>query len=175
MMMRMLAAGGIPILADGVREADVSNPRGYFEFEGVKELDKGAHDPAWLHDARGHAVKIISFLLTWLPENHNYLVIFMRRDLDEVAASQRQMLARRGESEAEGEAESTRAMYAGHLAQVERFLARRPCFSTLHVPYAETVTDPQATANRVAAALGRSLDTAAMAAAVDASLYRNRA
>jgi hypothetical protein len=59
MAMRMLEAGGMPILQDGIRTADISNPRGYYEFEPVKELDKRG-DVTWLADARGKAVKIIS-------------------------------------------------------------------------------------------------------------------
>jgi hypothetical protein len=33
MMMKMLEAGGVPIMTDGVREADRDNPKGYFEVE----------------------------------------------------------------------------------------------------------------------------------------------
>ena len=98
MMMRVLAAGGVPTMVDGIRTADVSNPNGYFEFEPVKGLDK-AGDLAWLPEARGKAVKIISFLLTHLPETYDYQVLFMHRDLAEVMASQRKMLAQRGEPE----------------------------------------------------------------------------
>lgn len=177
MMMRMLEAGGVPIVADGVREADVSNPRGYFELEAVKDLDKPGRPLPWLPPARGRAVKIISFLLTWLPEDYDYQVIFMDRDLDEVLASQQQMLERRGEAPADAarEAAAVRATYESHLAQVRRFLGVRRCFSTLTISYREAVADPAGTAARVAAFLGRRLDTAAMTAAVDASLYRNRA
>lgn len=177
MMMRMLEAGGVPIVADGVREADVSNPRGYFELEAVKDLDKPGRPLPWLPPARGRAVKIISFLLTWLPEDYDYQVIFMDRDLDEVLASQQQMLERRGEAPADAarEAATVRATYESHLAQVRRFLGVRRCFSTLTISYREAVADPAGTAARVAAFLGRRLDTAAMAAAVEASLYRNRA
>src|SRR5213593_4363024 len=96
MAMKMLEAGGMPILADGIRTPDISNPKGYYEFEPVKGLDKGG-DVAWLAEARGKAVKIISFLLTWLPEHYDYRVIFMQRDLREVLASQNAMLAHRGE------------------------------------------------------------------------------
>ena len=176
MMMRMLEAGGLRILADGVREADVSNPRGYFELEAVKDLDKPGRPLPWLPEARGRAVKIISFLLTWLPEDHDYQVIFMDRDLDEVLASQQQMLERRGEAPAGAarEAAAMRATYESHLTQVRRFLGVRSCFSTLTVSYRDAVADPPGTAARVAAFLGRRLDTAAMAQAVEASLYRNR-
>ncbi len=173
MMMRMLEAGGVGPLADGVRTADISNPKGYFEFEPVKDLEAARGNVPWLPEARGKAVKIISFLLTWLPEDFNYQVIFMQRDLDEVLASQQQMLARRGEG-ADGSGAS-REVFQSHLAQVERFMAARPCFQTLYVPYREAVAAPEATAATVARFLGRSMDTAAMAKAVEASLYRNRA
>ena len=171
MAMRMLAAGGMSLMTDGERGADGSNPHGYFELEQVKTLDK-AGPTGWLAEARGQGVKIISFLLTWLPEDFNYQVIFMQRDLDEVLASQQQMLARRGEAAESG---TSREVFEAHLAQVERFMAARPCFETLHVPYREAVAAPVATAATVARFLGRSMDTAAMAKAVEASLYRNRA
>ncbi len=62
MMMKMLEAGGLPVLIDGIRTADSDNPKGYYEFERVKQLDKG--DTAWVdnvsHDSsadmvRGHS------------------------------------------------------------------------------------------------------------------------
>ena len=95
MMMQMLHAGGLEILTDAVRTPDGSNPKGYFELEAVKDLDKGG-SPAWLAAARGKAVKIVSSLVRWLPESHDYQVIFMQRNLDEVVASQNKMLADRG-------------------------------------------------------------------------------
>ena len=42
LMMNMLRAGGVPIVADGLRTADDDNPKGYFELERVKQL-VGAH------------------------------------------------------------------------------------------------------------------------------------
>jgi hypothetical protein len=175
MMMKMLAAGGVAIVADGVRAADDSNPRGYFEFEPVKDLDKPGTDRAWLREARGKAVKIISFLVTWLPEEANYDVIVMDRDLDEVLASQQQMLARRGQAGDVGADARARETLAAHLAQLDRFLARRGCFRALRVSYAAAIAQPAQTAERVARFLGRRLDVQAMAAAVERDLYRNRA
>lgn len=173
MMMRMLEAGGVVPLQDGVRAADDSNPRGYFEFEPVKELDKDG-DRSWLPAARGKAVKIISFLLTWLPEDHNYAVIFMQRHADEIIASQHAMLAARGEAVTEGDAARSRELFRTHLAQVERFMAGRACFRVLPVQYHEVVAAPALAAAQVAAFLGRPLDTAAMARSVEGQLYRNR-
>src|SRR5271155_5970790 len=93
LMMQMLAAGGMPILSDGERQADVDNPRGYLEWERVKQLPK---DPSCIAEAEGKAVKVISLLLLSLPEGHEYRVIFMHRPLPEVLASQDVMMRNRG-------------------------------------------------------------------------------
>jgi len=170
--MQMLDAGGLPVVTDGLRSADTSNPRGYFELERVKELDKPG-DRAWLAAARGKAVKIVSFLLTYLPENYDYQVILMQRDLDEVLASQNAMLEDRGEARGANDGRM-RALYEDHLAQVRRFLARRPCFSTLTVDYAGVLAAPREEATRINAFLGGRLDVERMAAVADRSLYRNR-
>src|SRR5262245_34269287 len=95
MMMKILEAGGLPVLTDALRTADDDNPKGYYEYERVKQLDKG--DQAWLAEAEGKVVKVISALLTQLPATHQYRVIFMQRKLAEVLASQRKMLIHRGE------------------------------------------------------------------------------
>ncbi len=173
MMMRMLEAGGVAPLQDGVRGADDSNPKGYFEYEPVKALDRGG-DVSWLPGARGRAVKVISFLLTWLPENYNYQVIFMHRHPDEIIASQQAMLKARGEVVSEGDADRSREVFRGHLAQVERFMANRACFSVLPLQYDRVVAAPDVAAGAVAAFLGRRLDTTAMARSVERELYRNR-
>ena len=89
MLMKMLEAGGLKPLTDRVRAADEDNPKGYYEFERVKRLEK---DKEWLPEARGRAVKIISMLLKHLPPGFSYKILFMLRSMDEVLASQTQML-----------------------------------------------------------------------------------
>lgn len=172
MAMKMLDAGGLPVVTDGHRAADASNPRGYYEFEPVKDLDKPG-DHAWLAGARGKAVKIISFLLTHLPETYDYRVIFMQRDLDEVLASQNTMLASRGQAAGVDDVRM-RSVYEQHLAQVERFMENRACFSTLYLSYHRVIAEPRAQAIRVNAFLGGRLDVERMAGVADRALYRNR-
>lgn len=92
MLMKMLAAGGLPPLTDGIREADADNPGGYYEFEKVKQLEK---DTTWLESAKGKAVKVISQLLDQLPLHKSYKIVFALRQMDEILASQRAMLADR--------------------------------------------------------------------------------
>jgi hypothetical protein len=78
MLMQMLAAGGMRVLSDGLREADEDNPRGYLEFEPVKNLAK---DSKWLFEGRGKAVKIVAPLLAALPPGLACRVILSERDL----------------------------------------------------------------------------------------------
>jgi hypothetical protein len=178
MAMKMLAAGGMPILTDGVRTADESTPKGYYEYEAVKELHTQA-DTRWLVEARGKAIKIVSFLLTWLPETNDYRVIFMQRDLREVVASETTMLTRRGEgavasSGTPADEEQTRAVYQQHLEKVHRFMAHRSCFATLTIGYRDALERPQEAAKRMREFVGHPLDVAEMAAVADPALYRNR-
>jgi hypothetical protein len=169
----MLDAGGAKVVTDHVREADVDNPRGYFEVEQVKDLEQ-TDDRSWLRDCRGSVIKIISFLLKNLPEDNQYKVVFMRRHLDEVIASQNKMLIRRGEGTDEATDEATKKRYAIHLKKVAFFMDEAPNFRSLEVDYKQVLEDPKRHARRVERFLGLDLDVDSMVRAVDPQLYRNR-
>jgi hypothetical protein len=176
MAMKMLEAGGVPILTDGKRTADESNPKGYYEFEPVMRLHEDS-DKRWLADAQGKAVKIISFLLASLPETHNYKVILMHRNLREVMASQSKMLEQRGESQgadADADDDALLASYKNDVEKTKRLLARRSCFDVLDVDYKYVLDNASAAAARIDAFVGGGRDVGAMAAVVDQELYRNR-
>ena len=173
MAMRMLEATGLPIVSDGEREADEDNPRGYFELERVKDLAR-EDDWSWLGQARGKAVKVISYLLKELPDDHNYKVIFMRRDLREVLASQAKMLERRGEAN-ESDDERMIELYENDLWKANYLLKNNARFECLYVHYREVLENPMAEAQRISEFIGADADADRMAAAVDPNLYRNRA
>lgn len=173
MLMRMLAEGGLPIVADTSRAADDSNPLGYFEDSRVERLNTDP-DTRWLADARGRAIKIISFLLTYLPATLNYRVIFVHRDLSEVVASQDAMLARRGQEADPAKTVEVARAWEEHLRKVKAFLARNPHFEVLDVDYNAVIADAAPQAARVNRFLGGRLDERRMIAAVDQQLYRNR-
>ena len=172
MIMKMLEAGGLPVLTDGLRTADEDNPKGYYEVERVKGL-AGEKDMGWLADARGKGLKVISYLLKSLPPTFNYKVVFIRRDIEEVLASQGKMMARRGEKD-DVPREKMREVFAKDVARAREMLARAPHFEVLEVEYAAVVARPLEEARRIAAFLGGDLDVEAMAGAVNPSLYRNR-
>ena len=174
MIMGMLSAGGVPLVLDGVRTADEDNPKGYYELERVKELDKTS-DESWLADARGKGLKVISFLLRHLPDAYDYKIIFVRRSMPEVLASQQKMLERRGEHPGDTDDEEMAQLFAAHLDRVERQLAGRSNCDVLFVEHGQTVAAPVAVARQINEFLGGYLDVDAMTKVVDAQLYRNRA
>ena len=171
MMMKMLAAGGLEPLTDNIRTADEDNPKGYFEFERVKQIE---NDKAWLEDARGRVVKLISALLKHLPPSYNYKVLFMRRAMPEILASQRQMLIRRGEPADAVPDEKMAAMFNKHVAQVESWLAAQPNIEVLYVSYNDVLTDSRMHAEQINKFLGGSLKVEEMVDVVDRALYRQQ-
>jgi hypothetical protein len=171
MMMHALEAGGLAPLTDRIRAADIDNPKGYYEFERVKRLPQG--DVGWLDDARGKCVKVISALLTYLPSTHTFDIIFMQRHLDEVLRSQRKMLERRGQATTDDDA-AMNALLQEHVDSVRQWVTGQPNIAFLAVDYNVMLADPLDSVAQVRAFLGANLDAAAMAAAVDATLYRNR-
>ena len=172
MMMRMLESGGMEVVNDNIRKGDEDNPRGYFELERVKDLDKGG-DTSWLGEARGKVIKVISSLLKHLPGDFDYKIIFMRRHLEEVLASQAKMLDRRNEKNESGD-EDMKASYEKHLKDVAFFVRYRKNFDCIDIQYDEAIQDPAGHAKKVNDFLGGNLDVLAMAAAVEQALYRNR-
>jgi hypothetical protein len=171
MMMKMLAEGGLSIVMDSIREADEDNPNGYFEIELSKDLKDG--NTKWLYDAQGKVVKVISYLLEFLPDDLSYDVIFMEREIGEILASQKKMLQRRNETSPLSDAEMA-ARFQEHLRAVKYWMARKANMRILFVRYSDMVKSPEAFCKSVADFLELPLDLQAMQSVPDQSLYRNR-
>lgn len=171
MMMKMLEAGGKELLVDNIRKPDEDNPKGYYELEIVKKIRE---DASWLEGSHGKVFKMVSMLLYDLPGDKKYRVIFMRRDIDEMLASQRKMLERNGKSVENYENGEMKRLYSNHLPEIEKWLSEQKNIEVLYVNYNDTICSPEETAHRVNQFLGNSLDVAEMLKAVDKSLYRQR-
>jgi hypothetical protein len=172
MMMKMLEAGGIPPLTDKQRTADADNPKGYYEFERVKQLDKGDSD--WLPQAEGKVIKVISALLKHLPPTYRYKVIFMERHMPEILASQRKMLVRRQEEADKVDDEQMAALFQKHVGEIKAWLSAQPNFELLPIHYSDVLQDGWPQIQAVNQFLGGHLDEEAMANVIDPDLYRNR-
>ncbi len=171
MMMRMLEAGGMQVLKDDIRTPDEDNPKGYYEFERVKQIEQ---DQAWLEDAQGKVVKMISALLKRLPQGYAYKVIFMRRRIGEVLASQKRMLVRRGEPTDAVSDEKLIELFRHHLKRVEAWIDEQPNAEVIYVSFNEVLESPVEQAKRVNQFLGYALNVENMVGVVDQTLYRQR-
>ncbi|SRR5712692_6765635 len=170
LMMQMLDAGGLPALSDGERQADTDNPKGYLEWERIKQLPK---DPSLIAEAEGKVVKVISQLILSLPSGHEYRVILMQRPLPEVLKSQDEMLRRRN-ADSNADTSAIEEAFQRHLIEVNKWLAGKSNVQVSRVHYHRVLREPKAVAGKIAAFLGVPLDIEAMVRQVDGSLYRNR-
>lgn len=171
MTMKMLDAGGIPPLTDHVRTADQDNPKGYYEYERAKKLREG--DTDWIPEAKGKAVKVIGALLMHLPSKFHYRVLFMRREMDEILASQAKMLENRGE-ENQVDNETMAVLFTKHLKQIEDWMKSQPNLKYIDVDYNSMLANPTPQVRKINGFLGGNLDEAAMLEVIDPQLYRQR-
>ena len=172
MMMKMLEAGGLPPVTDNIRTADKDNPKGYYEFERVKKMPDG--DIEWVGEATGKSVKVISALLEHLPPDYTYKVIFMLRNMQEILASQHQMLVRSNKPTDKVSNEDLAEMYRKHLNKVRSWLAEQQNMSVMYVDYNDIMSNPSSYPERIQRFLGFPLDIERMMTVVDPDLYRQR-
>lgn len=172
MMMAMLQAGGLPLLTDNVRSPDDDNLKGYFEYERIKALKLG--DNAWMDEACGRVVKIISYLLFFLPDGYEYKIIFMQRRISEILASQRQMLIRRGENANKTPDHEIEVILQNHLRQVDTWLEQKTTHQAIKIDYNELLENPQKGIQCVPQFLEVDLDLERMLDVIDPDLYRQR-
>jgi hypothetical protein len=172
MMMKMLEAGGLHPVTDNERTADDDNPKGYYEFERVKKMQEG--DIEWVKNAPGKVIKVISYLLQHLPAEYNYKVIFMRRAMPEILASQKKMLINRGEPTDKVSDEELTVLYEKHLDKTFNWMDKQKNISYLQVDYNRLVKEPGPIIPQIQAFLGNKVNEQTMAEAVDPNLYRQR-
>lgn len=170
MMMRMLEAGGMDVFADHLREPDIDNPDGYYEYEKVKNIKE---DYKWLDDLHGKAIKVVSMLLYALPTDKNYKIIFMIRNMEEILASQRAMLERKGKV-SDFSAEDMKQVFTKHLEEIKRWLSKQRNMDILFINYNEVISIPHECVKKINEFLDDKLNSMDMLRVVNKSLYRQR-
>lgn len=171
MMMKILETGGIEVMTDGVRKADEDNPHGYYEYEMVKKI---GYDTGWQKEARGKAFKMISQLLFELPPDEDYKVIFMKRKMHEILASQNKMLDRRGSSRGGVSDEKMGEFFNNHLSKIMKWIEERENISVLYIEYSNFFINPYKEIATINQFLNNRLNEEKAVTAIDESLYRNR-
>ena len=170
MMMKILQAGGLEVVTDQIRTADEDNPEGYFEVEQIKQLKE---DASWLNDAEGKGVKVISMLLYDLPPSHAYTIFFMIRKMEEILASQKKMLERRGEPTDTLDDQKMGKNFAKHIRQIKGWLSQQAHCTVRYIDYNQTMQDPLKTIEQFKGMVPH-LDKEKMLKAIHPTLYRNR-
>jgi GTP1/Obg family GTP-binding protein len=183
LMMQILEAAGVPPFTDKKRQADESNPKGYYEHEKVASLLSNP-DSSWIRDAKGTAIKVVAPLLPSLPRKLrrpnsdskplHYRVLFMERNMEEILESQNTMLQGIGKRTA---AKEKTADISKAYRQQERH-AKSACANlgihAMSVSFETLVHDPDQILPQLAAFLGAIHKLPAMRACIDPALYHAR-
>ena len=162
-------------MTDGERTADVDNPRGYYEWESIKQVGSRPEildDPA----VTGKVIKCVSMLLPKLPEQHRYKVVFMTRPIEEVVASQGDMTLRLGTKGAELEPTQLAHAMKVHRSETYNWLKQAAHMESIEIDYPSLVRDPVPVVAQLVEFLGpdRLPTPESMIAAVDPKLHRKR-
>jgi len=160
------------LLVDNLRIGDDDNPAGYYEFEPVKKLSQG--DSEWLADAQGKVLKVIAALITHLPATYTYQIIFMRRDMSEILASQKKMLLNRGEDPDKISDAEMAQLFEKHLFKVLSWIDQQPNMRKIEVSYNMLFKDPKPNIAQINRFLGNILDGEKMLEVINPDLYRQR-
>ena len=171
MMMQILESGGMKIVTDNIRKANEDNPYGYYEYEKVKEIKE---DTGWLKETRGKAFKMVSQLLYDLPSAENYKVIFMKRKMNEILASQSKMLERMGSSKDGTSDAKMGEFFNKHLLKVIDWMESRKYIDVLYIDYNDLLINPDEHIKTLNRFLNYKLNEEKAVKVIDKSLYRNR-
>jgi len=166
MMMQILQAGGMDLLTDAKRIADVHNPKGYFELEAIKNLGK---DKSCLALAQSKVIKVIAQLLPALDKGYHYRVIFMLRDMHEVLHSQQTML-----DKAESENDKLAQTFQQQLHRIQVWLRKQNNIDAIYVKYKDVIQQPLPEIVKLNDFLEGLLDIQKCVEVVDVKLYRAR-
>ena len=90
LMMQILEKGGVPVAYDESRKSDENNPKGYYELEKGKIINKIFDGEFDFSKYEGKFIKVTSFGVGALPPG-NYNIIYMDRDIQEIIDSTQKM------------------------------------------------------------------------------------
>lgn len=169
MMMQILHAGKVPIEFDISRPPDENNPKGYYELEGGKIINKLTDGTFPLEEYKGRFIKTTAFGLTYLPLG-NYKIIYMERNLDEVLDSMEKMAKINDENR-----EETKKTFRKLNEMIKTQIKNRNDTEVLLVNYNDILSNPKKNIKKIYDFLvPYDIDIDKMRDAIDKKLYRQR-
>ena len=170
MLMQILDAGGITSDFDqDSRPPDDDNPRGYFELEGGKIINKLMNEEFSFEPYKGTFIKITAYGLKFLPKG-DYKIIYSQRNIEEILDSMEKMAKIQDENR-----EDTRIAFTKLNDMIMSQIREREDIDVLFVNYNEIMSNPAENVTKIYDFLDSTeFDLEKMIAAVDNSLYRIR-
>lgn len=169
MMMQILHAGKVPIEFDISRPPDENNPKGYYELEGGKIINKLTDGTFPIEGYKGRFIKITAFGLTYLPLG-NYKIIYMERNLDEVLDSMEKMAKITDENR-----EETKKSFRKLNEMIKIQIKNRDDTEVLLVDYNDILSNPKDNIKKIYDFLAPyHIDIDKMIDAIDKKLYKQR-
>jgi len=171
MLMQILNAGGVPISFDNIRKPDENNPKGYFELEGGKIINKLMEGVFPFELYKGKFIKITSYGLKYLPVG-KYKVIYSERNIDEILDSMEKMI---------GEMDKNRSEIKVSVMKLDKSvkqkISSRDDINVLFLSYNSILIKPEKNIKKIVSFLNlkeKEFDIKKMMSAIDIELYRPR-
>jgi len=169
MMMQILNAGDIPCAFDDSRSPDQSNPKGYYELEGGKIINKIMDGSFPFKKYKGKFIKITAYGIRYLPPG-KYKIIYSERNIEEILDSMEKMIGMRDENRNE-----TKETFVKLNNIVKQQILEREDIDVLLVNYNGIISNPQESIIKIIKFLEIPNETIdKMMRAIDKKLYRQR-
>jgi len=169
LLMQILNAGELPIGSDQSRPADENNPKGYYELEGGKIINKLADKSFPIEKYKGQIIKVTAFGLQFLPLGR-YKIIYSERNIEEILDSMEKMMGKKDEDR-----NATRDAFTKLNRMAKRLAMDREDIDVVFVNYNKIIQDPAEDVGKIVRFLGLpETFLEKMSSVVDTSLYRQR-
>ena len=171
LVMQILHSMGIELFIDNHRPPDQSNPKGYFEHELVKSLQK---DTSWLKRANGKAIKIVSPLIKYLPVELYYKIIYIIRDLDEIILSQERMLSEKNIKDDTINSNELKKLFFKDLRQTRNWVNKELHCDYLEIFHSKLLANPEPEIERLKSFFKIDANKTSVLKVIDNKLYRSK-
>lgn len=171
MIMQILNAGGIPVAFDNIRKADDNNPRGYFELDGGKIINKLIEGVFPFELYMGKFIKITSYGLKYLPKG-KYKIIYSERYIDEIIDSMEKMIGKQDRNHSE-----IKDSIIKLNDMIKKYILSRNDVDVLFLNYNSVLIKPEKNIKKIVSFLkirSKEFDINKMINAIDVELYRPR-
>jgi len=170
MLMQIINAAGVPAQYDhDSRPPDDNNPKGYFELEGGKIINRLMEGKFPFKKFRGEFIKITAYGLKFLPKG-NYKIIYSQRNIEEILDSMEKMARIKDDTR-----EETKQSFIKLNNMIKKMISEREDSDVLFISYNDILANPEENLRKIADFIGNpEIDMNNMLASIDQKLYRNR-